>query len=116
MQGYVLRMEQMSMNIVRKWQPFMLHALQNILINSFCRCFYFMKLISMQRQRKLLFHTLIFYSVTGETALHVCASRGLVDLIQYLTLRGANIDAVNNSGETPLMTACRSAQVRRFCC
>lgn len=41
----------------------------------------------------------------GNTALHYCASGGAPDLAKRLIAKGAELDATNNSGDTPLFTA-----------
>jgi ankyrin repeat domain-containing protein 17 len=50
----------------------------------------------------------------GDTALHVAAGAGLVPLIQLLADRGAQLDAVNQAGQTPLsLTLPRAPQPGR---
>lgn len=43
----------------------------------------------------------------GLTALHIAATVGFLDGAQLLLLRKAQVDATNNSGETPLLLAVR---------
>ena len=45
--------------------------------------------------------------VAGETALHVAAWRGLLDMVSLLIERGAPLEATNHSGRTPLAVSLR---------
>lgn len=45
---------------------------------------------------------------TGNTALHYAAEWGLKDAIEALITKGANKEAKNASGETPLFSACKN--------
>jgi ankyrin repeat protein len=42
---------------------------------------------------------------TGETALHMAASRGEVSVVQFLIANGSDVNAKNRDGETPLHNA-----------
>ena len=43
----------------------------------------------------------------GTTALHIAAKAGNLPLMTYLIERNAKVDAVNSSGDTPLLKSCR---------
>jgi ankyrin repeat protein len=48
---------------------------------------------------------------SGNTALHLAATRGVVSMCQLLVDKGADVNAMNNSGATPLSFATNMGQV-----
>ncbi|HQH54318.1 MAG TPA: ankyrin repeat domain-containing protein, partial [Candidatus Hydrogenedentes bacterium] len=47
-----------------------------------------------------------------DTPLHSAAMHGMTGMIGFLVRRGADLDAVNNNGETPLALAVKHEQER----
>lgn len=48
-------------------------------------------------------HALSIADSSGSTPLHIAAWRGCADVVELLLMRGADVDAVNSNGDTPLM-------------
>ena len=46
-------------------------------------------------------------NISGDTILHHACSRGHIQMVSYLLTLGANIEAANNDGETPLIAAAK---------
>lgn len=46
----------------------------------------------------------------GETAMHVAAGAGQFDVVHYLHMKGAALDAPDRRGDTPLFWAARNGQ------
>lgn len=59
----------------------------------------------------------LYYDQVGCTPLHRAASTGKSDVCELLIEEGAEVDAVDRSGQTPLMNAviCENKEVCLFC-
>ena len=68
------------------------------------------KAIQLDAQKR--FHARRKFRANGETALHVCAEFGRVELFKWMAAEYAgDIQGVNDAGETPLMIAAREGKL-----
>lgn len=69
----------------------------------FERCYHFTHAIKAFTQYNLC--TFVLHILQGMTALHFAADRGYEEIVEFLLQSGANVNAVDASGQTALMYA-----------